>query len=131
MLTSMTTPPLMSSTPMQQPLLNRIDIAFGTVDYSAGIIDDVATAAANGTLTTDATTYVDTTVDVEINDAATIAQIKGISLPSALSITPLASLMTANLAAANCNFTTDATTYVDTTVDVEINDAATIAQIKH
>ena len=70
----------MSKSTTQQPLLKSrvIDTTFGTVDYSAGIIDDVANlVAANGT-SLRCHHYVDTTVDVEINDAATIAQIMGI-----------------------------------------------------
>ena len=51
---------------------------FRHVDYSAGIADDANLAAADGTITTDADLYDDTTADVTINDAATIAQIKGI-----------------------------------------------------
>ena len=78
----------MSPSTMQQPLLKSGHYtAFGTVDYSAGIIDDVANlAAADGTIATDADLYDDTTVDVEINDAATIAHNR-IDTASALSIT--------------------------------------------
>ena len=120
------------TTPSAISQIKIVDQLVDSLDYSAGIIDDVANlAAANGTLTTDATTYVDTTVDVEINDAATIAQIKGIDTAfGTVDYSAGIADDVANLAAANGTLTTDAITYVDTTVDVEINDAATIAQIK-
>ena len=86
--------------------------------------------AVDGTITTD-DLYDDTTVDVTINDAATIAQIK--SIDTAFGTVDYSAGIAddaVNLAAVDGTITTDADLYDDTTVDVTINDAATIAQIK-
>ena len=71
-------------------------------------------------------------VDVTLTDAATIAQIARALMLSKTTITTPPRVLpdaVANLAAADGTLTADANTY-KADVDVKINDAATIAQIK-